>query len=81
MTKIKVKNDICFGDGHKKSHWTKKFALGRNDLPRAPVNQNQQKLDYVRFFQVNLKFPLTTSEALSSVLTTLVPFSAIFHDY
>ena len=65
----------------KKSHWAKKFAFGRNDTPRAPVNQNQQKLDYVRFFQVNLKFPLTTSDTLSSVLTNLVPFSPISHEY
>ena len=45
-TKMKVKYEICIGNGHKKSHWAKKMAFGRNDAPRAPVNQKQQKLDY-----------------------------------
>ena len=80
MAKMRANHDICTGNGHKKSHQAKKLAFGRNDTPSTPVNQKQQDLDYTEFFQVHLKFPLTTSETLTSAIASLLRIRVLFND-
>ena len=54
----------------KKSHQVKKMALGGNETPKTYGNQKYIDLDYVRNFQVNLKFPLTSSRQSTVVFAS-----------